>query len=206
MPLIESEPDIVANTYANALFELARDAGGEIEAESVLAQLEGVLEIARKDAQFNEFLASLALPTEKRAASLKTMLTGNVSSLVLNFLLVLNDKGRLSNLPAIVRALDVIVQEHFGRVEVDVYTPATISAEALEALKSQLRNRLNKEVIVHPYTDSSMIGGIRLRIGDQLIDSSVATRLRRMGDQLKEQGLSSLRTNINKAIEGHIDD
>lgn len=206
MPLIEAEPDIVANTYASALFDLARDAGGETEVESVLAQLEGVLEIARTDSQFNEFLASLALPLKKREVSLKRMLSGNVSPVVLNFLLVLNRKGRLSNLPAVVRALDVVVQEHFGRVEVDVYTPATISAEALESLKSQLRNRLSKEVIVHPYTDSSMIGGIRLRIGDQLIDSSVATRLRRMGDQLKDHGLSSLRTNISKAIEGRIED
>lgn len=194
MPLSTAAPDALSAIYARSLFELAEAQGGADAVARCLDELEAVLEIARADARFSEFLSSRVLPREKREASLRTILGGRVSDLTLRFLLVLNDKERLASLPAIAGAYDRVVQERFGRVEVDVFTATPVSADELRSIRDRLAATLGKEVIVHPYTDPAMIGGVRMRIGDQLVDGSIATRLRKMRDQLATEGAVAVRS------------
>ena len=54
---------------------------------------------------------------------------------------------------------------------------------------------------MHPYTDPTMLGGVRLQIGDRLIDASLQTRLRKMRDQLADQGGSSLRAAAERTFD-----
>ena len=97
-----------------------------------------------------------------------------MQELTLSFLLLLNDNERLAILPAIVAAFDAQVQSLFGRVEVDVYTAEPIAVDMLNGIRSRTGSvRCSaKEVVVHPYTDGAMIGGVKLRLGDRLIDAS----------------------------------
>ncbi|MGE4198958.1 MAG: FoF1 ATP synthase subunit delta, partial [Phycisphaerales bacterium] len=133
MPLIEAAPDALARVYARSLFEMARDSGGgQATIESTLGELEDILEVARTNPRFGEFLSSRILPVDKREASLRAILSGRASDLVMRFILTLNRKGRLSRLAPIVAAYDELVQESFGRVEVDVYTASPISPDELK--------------------------------------------------------------------------
>jgi F-type H+-transporting ATPase subunit delta len=193
MPLIDAHPDALAKVYAKSLFELAHSEGGQSNTESVLGEIEDILEIARDDAQFSELLASRLIDTDKRDASLLRIFSGKVSPITLNFIRQLNRKGRLGNLPAIASALDTMVQEQFGRIEVDVFTATPIGAGELDSVKSRISDALGKDVILHPYTDSSMLGGIKLRLGDQLIDASIQAELRKMRDQLINEGSARVR-------------
>jgi F-type H+-transporting ATPase subunit delta len=188
MPLKDLPPDALANVYARSLFELAEAAGSQHAVESCVAELEEVLDIARGDQRFSEFLASPAVPMTGREAALKRIFKGKISDLTLRFLLTLNRKRRLDHLPAIVAALDAMAQERFGRVEVDVFTAEPIAADDLRAIRERLTQALSREAIVHPYTEPAMIGGIKLRVGDRLIDGSLATQLRRIRDQLAATG------------------
>lgn len=201
MPLTHSEPDALARVYAAALFDLATAQGGQSAVEHTLAELEDILELARTEPAFGEFLASRILAAESRGRSLERILTGRVSDLTRNFLLTLNSKGRLASLPGIVAAFDEKVQEAYGRVEVDVYTASPISPEDLSSIRERLRATLGKDPIVHPYTDRAMIGGLKLQIGDQLIDASIATRLRKMRDRLNQDGLAKLRARADRMMD-----
>lgn len=204
MPLTDARPDALSETYAQSIYELASAQGGQSLVEQILGELEDVLELARADANFNEFLSSRVLKQGDRTNSLNAILSGKVHDLTLKTLLILNKKGRLSHLIPIVAALDVIVQREMGRVEVDLYTAAPIDSGELAKIKQQLNASLGKEAIVHPYTDSSMIGGVRLQIGDKLIDASLQTRLRKMRDQLAEDGGSSLRAAADRTIDDSV--
>lgn len=199
MPLTHSEPDALARIYASSLLDLVK-AGGQSKIEETLGELEDILELARADRNFNEFLASMILPAKKRETSLKAVLAGRVSDLTLNFLQILNRKERLNHLPAIVAAFEQMVQESYGRIEVDVYTPMPLEHDALAPIKSRLQAMLGREPIIHQYTDSSMIGGLRLQIGDQLIDASVETQLRKLRDRLNESGASEVRSRASRLI------
>jgi F-type H+-transporting ATPase subunit delta len=199
MPLSEAPPDALAQTYARSLFELAGDIGsGSIE--SVLGELEDILELARSDKKFSEFLASQTIPMDARDASLVKMFGGRCSPLTLRFLRVLNDKGRLPNLPAITASLDALVQEKFGRVEVDVFTAEPLDPETLGQLAQRLGSALKKEVVLHPYVEPNMIGGVKFRIGDQLVDASISSRLNAMRDKLQKDGLANLRSRFGNVL------
>lgn len=200
MPLIESPPDALARMYAQSLFELAESEGGQERIEAILGELEAILEIARSEPRFGEFLSSRILPVRDRARSLDAIFEGRISPTTLRFLQVLNRKGRLSHLSPIVAALDKMVQNAFGRVEVDVFTPSPISTEQLNTLRDRLRDVLGREPVLHPYTDRAMLGGIKVRIGDQLLDGSLATRLNRMRDQLASHGLAQVRAQARRIL------
>lgn len=193
MPLIERQPDALARTYAGSLFTLAEREGGKERAEEVLGELESLLEAARQNPKFSEFLSSRVLGARERDASLERMLTGKASDLALKFLRVLNRKDRLGHLPAITRALAEKVQEAFGRVEVDVFTAQPLDDAGKDAVRAKIADSLGHDVIIHAYTDPAMLGGVKLRVGDRLIDDSVATQLRRARSRLIDQGAPALR-------------
>ncbi len=203
MPLIQSEPDALARIYATSLFDLAKAAGGPQGCENTLGELEDILELARANPQFGEFLSSMILSAKERKSSLAKILKGRVSDLTYHFFQILNEKGRLSHLPSIVAALEQMVQHAYGRVEVDVYTAAPIDQQETAAIRSRLQSMLGKEPVIHAYTDPAMIGGIRLQIGDQLIDGSVQTQLRRLRDNIASTGGAEIRSKAAGLIDGN---
>ncbi len=203
MPLTHSEPDALARIYAGSLFELAKQQGGPEACEGTLGELEDILEIARGNAQFAEFLSSMILSAKEREGSLKNILQGRVSDLTYKFFQVLNEKERLGHLPAIVAAYEQMVQHTYGRVEVDVYTAAPIDQNEMGAIRARLQSMLGKEPVLHAYVEPEMIGGLRLQIGDQLIDGSIRTQLRRLQDNISSTGGAEIRAKASGLIEGN---
>lgn len=202
MPLIESQPDAVSRVYAKSLLEIATEQGGQAKVEETLGELEEIIELARADEKFAEFLSSRSLASDARRDALQRIFTGRVTDLTLKFLLVLNDKGRIGALASVAAAFDSLVQHQFGRIEVDVYTAAPLDPLGIEGMRARLRETLHKDVIVHPYVEPEMIGGVKFRIGDQLVDASIATRLRKLKDQFSGAGAAELRARISKIIDG----
>ncbi len=201
MPLLETPPDALSEIYATSLYEVCQKSGGNAAVQETLDELEAILDMARKDAAFNEFLASQVLPESSRAASLRTIFEGKVSTRTLTFLLVLNEKDRLGRLPSMIQAFHDKAQEAFGRIEVDVHTAGPISSADLDAIRERLASALDKEVVAHHRSDPAMIGGLKLRFGDRLVDGSIATRLRRFRDQLGEDGAARIRARVGEMID-----
>ena len=195
------QTDALANVYARSLYELAQKAGAQDKINEVAAELDQISELLTEDKQFREFLASPIIDKGARSESLKRMFTNRVTDITLRFLLVLNQKGRLGHFGPIADAFDQLVQEAFGRVEVDVFTAAPLGREQLDSIRDRIRQALGRDPVLHPYTEAAMLGGLKLRIGDQLIDGSVATKLRRMKQNLSQAGAARLRTKFNRIID-----
>lgn len=201
MALSHAQPTAIATIYARSLLELC-EAKGREAVEEAQSQLEDILELARGSAHFAELLSSRVISTDNRQVSLEKIFKGKVADTIYKFLQVLNQKGRLANLPAISAAFDQLVLEKFGRVEVDVYTATPIGASETTAIKDRLTAALKKDVVVHSYTEEAMIGGVKLRIGDQLIDGSVAAQLRQMRDKINVDGMAQLRSKFDQITGG----
>jgi F-type H+-transporting ATPase subunit delta len=193
--------DSVARVYARSLFELAEESGGREKSAEVAEELEAVCELARANRQFAEFLASPIVDVGRRSEALGRIFGDRVTDLVLRFLLVLNAKGRLDRLEAINTAFDQLVQEAYGRIEVDVFTAAPLGRDQLDLMTRRVRDALRREPVLHLYTDPSMIGGVKLRVGDRLIDGSIASRLRRIRQQLKASGPAALRARAERLFD-----
>ncbi len=199
---MQSATDAISMVYARSLFDLVQKQGGREALEDTLAELEEILELGRQNKAFGEFFSSRVVPMSRRAGSLEKIFKGRVNDVTLRFLQVLNDKQRLGHLSSIVSAFDALVQQFFGRVEVDVITADPLSPDDLRGVQAKLSSSIGKDVIAHPYTDASMIGGVKFRIGDQLIDASVATKLRKMRDQLSTSGTAAIRAKFGRIVEG----
>jgi len=194
--------DAVARVYAQSLFELGEAAGGDAKLVEIGDELQGIVEIVRGDSTFAEFLRSPIVEREKRAETLRRVFDGQVTDVVLRFLLVLNDKGRLGSLDDIADGYGELLNERFGRIEVDVYTvDGALDPSQIEQLAGKVKARLGKDPVFHQYADPSMIGGLVLRIGDQLIDGSVRGQLRDLRESLLENGSTSIRSDSGDFLE-----
>jgi F-type H+-transporting ATPase subunit delta len=197
---MSTHADALSNVYARSLYELAEQAGGRAKIEEVALELQEISELARADKTFREFLVSPIIGQDRRSESLRRILADRVTDLTLRFILVLNAKNRLSGFEAMADAFDSMVQEAFGKIEVDLFTAAPLGPQATETIRSRIASSLSKEPVLHSYTEPAMIGGLKLRIGDRLIDGSVATRLRRMKQSLMSSG-STLRDDLSRFIK-----
>ncbi len=170
-----------AVAYARTLLELANE---RQQAEAVARELGQLQEIVEGNPAFRTILSDPAIRTADRTALLEKVFSGNVSPLMWNFLRVLNGRGALKLLGEIADAYEDLLNDQMGRIEVDVTVARKLSGEELEQVRQRVSKALKKEAVVHQYVDESIIGGLVLRVGDQLIDASVRHQLQAMRQQL----------------------
>lgn len=194
--------DKIATVYANALLELAVKEGGHSRAQEIGEELDALCEVIGANKAFVEFLGSPAVARAARTATIERVLKGRVSDAIYRFVRIVNHKGRLGHLLSMGKAYDTLLQKLFGKTEVDVYTvDGQPMGEATETLmREKLRATIGSEAIFHYYADKSMIGGIKLRIADQLVDGSVATQLRRLQETIIESGGAAVRSDSKRFI------
>ncbi len=156
------------------------------------------MDLGRSDQQFGEFLASRIIASKDKERVLTSVFARAISPTTLNFLVILSRKGRLAHITAVLRAFAELVQEAFGRVDVEVSTAHALDSAASESLRDRLSRALKREVVMHGKIDANMIGGLRVQVGDHLIDASVATQLRRVRDQFEQSGLPAIRSIAGK--------
>jgi F-type H+-transporting ATPase subunit delta len=173
----------LSGRYATALFELAREKDAIDTVEASLATVRRAL------AESADFAALIASPLIGRADAAKavsaTARALELDALTANFLGVLASNRRLAALPAIVTAFRTLVANHRGEVTASVTSAHTLTGDQVEALKTQLRARVGRDVSVDLSVDPSLLGGLIVKIGSQMIDSSIKTRLNTLAHAMK---------------------
>lgn len=173
----------LAGRYASALFDLARDAKSIGTVESSLADLTAALgESADLRALVTSPLVSRTNGAKAIAAVAAAM---KLDDLTTRFLGVLAANRRLADLPAMIRAFGMIVAAHRGEVTAEVTTAHPLDADQLAALQLQLRARVGRDVAIVTKTDPAILGGLVVKLGSQLIDSSIRTRLNSLATAMK---------------------
>jgi F-type H+-transporting ATPase subunit delta len=171
----------LAIAYAQALLELANETKSAAAMGQELRDLRQILDTT---ANFAEVLADPAIGNDERARLIHTVFDGRASKLLVNFLGLLNEKNRLSQLGGIAGAYDDLLDQQEGKVEVDVTVAQPLSKEQLESVRQKVGAALKRDAIVHEYTDPTIIGGLILRVQDQLIDGSVRAQIKAMRNRL----------------------
>ena len=193
--------DTLATIYAQSLLELAEEAGGREKILELAEELEQVSELLAGEADLRTLFGTPVIDEETRGGLIRRIFENRVTDLLLRFMLVLNANDRLGHFDCIQASYDQMVQDTFGRVEVDVVTAIELDEATLARIGERLQKALGKEPILHASIDESIIGGLQLRVGDRLMDGSVATRLRRLGEQLRKQGGHAIRTDMERFME-----
>jgi F-type H+-transporting ATPase subunit delta len=177
----EDHQSPLAIAYAQALLELANDAKS---AAAVGEELRALREVIEKNPSFAQVLSDPAISTEERGQLLHRVFDGRASNLILNFLGLVNEKGRLNILSSITAAFDTLLDHQQGKIEIDATVAEKLTDEQLEAVRKKVSEALKRTAVVHQYVDPQIIGGLVLRVQDQLIDGSVRAQLAAMRQQL----------------------
>jgi F-type H+-transporting ATPase subunit delta len=173
----------LAGRYASALFDLARD---QRQIESVGNSLDALIQALVDSREFAELIASPLVSREaagKALAALAPQL--NLDPITTNFLGVLARNGRKRELRAVIGAYRRLASEHRGEATADVLTARPLNDGQLSALKQQLRARAGRDVNIDAAVDPNILGGIVVKLGSQMIDASIRTKLNRLALAMK---------------------
>jgi F-type H+-transporting ATPase subunit delta len=169
--------------YATALFELARDANS---LDAVEASLRNVRQALDESEEFRRLVASpLVNRTDAKRTIAAIVPALGIDNMTANFLGVLADNRRLGDLVNIIRAFRTLAAQYRGEVTAEVTSAHPLDQTQVDALKQQLRTRLGRDVSVDLSVDPSLLGGLVVRIGSQMIDSSIKTRLQNLAHAMK---------------------
>jgi len=160
--------------YASGLFELAR-------AEGVLDRVEDELfSVAQAVEQSGELRSTLTdpeLPVDKKQTVMDELIGGRASSLTVGIVQLIVSQGKADDLPEIVRAMLEKAASSRNRALAEVRSAVPLDDETVKRLTSALEKATGKKVEVKVVVDPSLIGGILARVGDTVIDGSIARRV-----------------------------
>ncbi|MEE9561813.1 MAG: ATP synthase F1 subunit delta [Thermoanaerobaculia bacterium] len=179
----------VARVYAQALLGLA-DRQGEVD--EILEQLEQLSSLMDQAPALENFLGSPLVQEESRKAELEKLFRGRASDLLVDTLQVMNRKGRLGLIRALVVAYRAEYEELKGRIDVRVTTAVPLSASLRQRLRVVTSEVTGKEAQLVEKVDQSILGGMILRIGDRKIDTSIAKEIRQLNEQMVERASREL--------------
>jgi F-type H+-transporting ATPase subunit delta len=171
----------LAIAYAQALLDLANEAKN---AEGIGEELSALRQLIDTNDEFAQVLADPAISNHERSELIHRVFDGRASDLMLKFMGLVNEKGRLGILPAIAGAYDDLLEQQHGNIEVDVTVAHRLNDEQLESVRRTVSDALKRNAVVQQFVDDSIIGGIVLRVQDQLIDGSVRAQLSAMRQRL----------------------
>ncbi len=169
--------------YATALFQLARDGGSLDAVAGSMAKLNQAL---ADSADFAELTRSPLIGRDASTrAALATADSLGLDPLSKNFLGLLAKNRRLGALPAIIRGFNMLAAAHRGETTAEIVSAHTLSGEQTEALKAKLKTMLGRDVTVDLKVDPEILGGLVVRVGSRMIDSSIRTKLDTLAHAMK---------------------
>lgn len=191
MPEASTQTNQVGRVYADALVELAQTHNQLDEVADEAAQLAALL---GDQPQLQTLLSNPAISSSDRVALVARVFSGKVSDTLFKFLSVMARKDRLNELNAVLVSFRLQVAAIRGEVEVDAWTAVAMSDETREDVRNRVASALGgKTVTLHEHVDASLLGGLKLRVGDRLVDGTAATRLRLLRRNLVAAGNAAAR-------------
>lgn len=170
-PMIAS----VAGRYAAALFDLAKDQRRLDEVERDLAAFQSLLDGSD---DLRRLVRSPVISAEEQGKALSALLQkAKTSGLTANFLKLIARNRRLFAVGDMMKSFRALVARERGEVSADVTSAHPLTSEQLQLLSDTLRTSIGKNVKIDTRVDASLLGGLVVKVGSKMIDSSLRTKL-----------------------------
>jgi F-type H+-transporting ATPase subunit delta len=175
----------MAGRYATALFELARDNKAVDAVKKDLDQFEA---LANGSVDLNRLVRSPVFGADEQLKALSAILAkAGITGLAANFLRVITTNRRLFAVRDMIRAYRALVARHKGEVTAQVTVAEKLNDKNLDALKSALKSVTGgKDIDLEVEVDPAIIGGMIVKVGSRMVDSSLRTKLNSIKFAMKE--------------------
>lgn len=184
----------IALVYAEALYNAAL---AKAESDSVLGELLEIGKVIDSNPRLLGIFSTPVISRDEKAKLLKDLFLSRSSSIVSNFLMVLNEHDRLELIAAVVDQFEELDQARKNQVKVQVITAVSVSSSQEGQISVELEKKLGKKPIVTFKVDESILGGMILRSGDWLWDDSLKNRLSSLRNQLIERSTYEIQSGRN---------
>lgn len=171
----------VAKKYSRALFNLVRD---KSVIDRASTQFEQLNELISADPSLLQFLLAPQVLDSNKESFLKDVFADRLDPLFLEFLLVLVRKHRIGFLPEIIKAFRALVAQEKGIIVALVTSAVALLEKERDALTRSLEEQTGKKIELETKVDPSILGGMIVIMGDQIIDGSVRYSLAQLQDEL----------------------
>ena len=176
----------VAGRYATALFEIARESNTLDKVESDILAVEAAL---AESPDLRDMLASPVFSREDQARAIAAIADKmGLGPAVANTLGLMAENRRLFVVPALIAQLKGLIAAARGEVTAEVTAARPLTPEQTEALAGTLRTSVGKDVRLHVTVDESLIGGLVVKVGSRMIDTSIRAKLANLQNVMKEVG------------------
>ena len=173
----------LAGRYATALFGLARD---QKQIDAVSRSLEALNQALADSRDFDQLVISPVVGREdagKAFAAVAGQLA--LDPITTNFIGVLATNGRKRELRNVIRAFRKLAANHRGETTAEVVSAHPLNDDQIGKLKTQLRGRVGRDVAIEARVDPNILGGVVVKLGSQMIDASLRTKLNRLAQAMK---------------------
>ena len=164
----------IARPYAEALFKAS---GSDLAAAAAWVDSLGAI---AEDAQLLQFAANPKVTVEQVFDLISSVVPTALPAQAQNFLRTVIDNGRLSALPEIAQQFRALKNAQSGSSDAVVYSAFPMDATALSDVAAMLEKRFGRKLNVSVVLEPELIGGIRVVVGDEVLDTSVKARLEQM--------------------------
>ena len=173
----------LAGRYATALFGLARD---EKQIDAVTRSLEALEAAVAESPDFRALVGSPLISRAEAAKAIRALTPAlGVDPITAKFLGVLADNGRLGELKAMIKAFRRLAAQDRGESTAEVTSARPLADDQIAKLKANLAARLGRDVAIEAKVDPEILGGLVVRLGSQMIDSSIRTKLNTLANAMK---------------------
>jgi F-type H+-transporting ATPase subunit delta len=173
----------LAGRYASALFDLARD---EKQIDAVGRSLESLSQALADSGEFGQLVSSPLVDRKEAGKAFEAIAAKlKLDPLTTNFLGVLARNGRKGQLGQVIRLFRRLSADHRGETTAEVISAHALTDDQIASLKTQLKARAGRDVTIDARTDPAILGGLIVKLGSQMIDASLKTKLNRLALAMK---------------------
>ena len=177
--------DVIANRYAEALFQLSEE---ENITKEIYNELHDVVELIKNNKELDNVLKSPLVAKNEKTQLIEALFNNKINNNLKNFLKILVEKGRISSLKSIELTFKELLNDKHNIIEGTVISAIALTEKQVKELEEKLSKKYNKNVTLENEVDQSknVLGGVLVRLGNTQIDGSVKTRLNNIKDQLTQ--------------------
>lgn len=177
--------EAAAKRYSTALFEAGKE---KEKVDLFLEQLRDVSTVISANAQFVEFITHPNINSDEKIRVIKDIFDNKVEAEILNLLLVLIEHGRIGELSYVYQDYKALVYDFKGIKIAKTVTAVPLNEGEIQVLKDRLGRQYNASFEIEEVVDPSVLGGMLLKVDDEVIDGTIKGNLEKMRKELMKQG------------------
>ena len=171
----------IIKKYAQGLYKVALK---EENVTQFSVRLHSIMNILKSVPELNQLFITRRVQIEDKMAILKNILGDKISGIEMDLIVLLIENGHMLLYGDVLERFDYLIDKESEIIKVQITSSTRLPDNEVQKISSTIENKIQKKLNVKMDTDISLVGGIKLRVGNTLIDGSVSNRLQKMRDTL----------------------